>query len=69
MSELERENARLRGKLDQAEKINSDTVRQELNISTSKTHVRSIYRKLGVISRTQLTIKAIQLNLVAKRIA
>jgi DNA-binding NarL/FixJ family response regulator len=52
-----------------AQGLDSDAVRQALGISTStfKTHVRSIYRKLGVTSRTQLTIKALQLNLVAKQ--
>ncbi len=52
-----------------AQGLDSHSVRQELNISTStfKTHVRSIYRKLGVTSRTQLIVKAVQLNLVPKQ--
>lgn len=36
-----------------------------LSVATVKTHMRSLYRKLDVSSRTQLVLKAIELELVA----
>lgn len=46
--------------------ISPQEVSQELflSVATVKTHMRSLYRKMDVSSRTQLVLKALELNLL-----